>query len=310
MSLHHLLSEDEVQQDDWALVDLSQIALATVMATYEEGDKLTEPMIRHLVLSTLKYNVLNFRKQGYNKICIAVDSARTGYWRRQEAWYYKDNRAKSRAESDWDWDSYFAALAKVISEFRTYMPYHLIEVEHAEADDIIGVLSEYLTGKGSRIKIISSDGDFTQLQKFKGVSQWSPMMKKAVVSKHGDPTLDLFYKIVKGDKKDNIAPITVRDDFHSTKIEGERCPPIKTKWLLDLYDDWSTDPESIKEKLTSEQYERFLMNEKLNDLTKVRSDIAEEILDQFINYKPAKGRVYSYFVKSGLTKLLPEVGSF
>ncbi|MGZ7238498.1 hypothetical protein ACXWO6_09790, partial [Streptococcus pyogenes] len=80
-------------KDGYILVDLSQIALATAMHTFKDKEKITTPMLRHLVLSTLKFNAFKFRKDGYNKVIICCDNAKSGYWRRDKAYYYKKNRA-------------------------------------------------------------------------------------------------------------------------------------------------------------------------------------------------------------------------
>ena len=84
MNLDHLFDDKE----GVLLVDLSQIALATVMQTYEPGMKFTVSEVRHMILSTLKHNAFKFKNEGFNKVVICIDNARYGYWRRQEQDYY------------------------------------------------------------------------------------------------------------------------------------------------------------------------------------------------------------------------------
>ena len=61
------------------------------------------------------------------------------------------------------------------------VPYRVIEIAHAEADDVIGTLCHdqgMVLGDSNPILIISGDKDFIQLQKFSNVKQWSPSQKK------------------------------------------------------------------------------------------------------------------------------------
>lgn len=305
-NLNFLMPDDEVKEGV-LIVDLSQLASATMMHVFKEGDKINTPMMRHLVLSTLKHNVLKFRNKGYNEVIICVDNAQPCYWRREFAYYYKRNRSKGRETSNWDWEGYFEGIKEVIDEFKKYMPYRIIDVPKAEADDGIAVLTKLLSSQGHKVLIVSSDGDFVQLHKFPGVSQYSPMAKKFVKSKTGSPALDLMTKVIKGDRKDNVASIKVRSDFYYTMVEGERTPPTKSTFVekcLDNIDD-------IQTILTEAELTRFKENQVLIDFDYIRDDIKNAILETYNNYnKPGKGRIYSYFVKSGLSKLIKDINDF
>lgn len=305
MNLNFLMPDDEVKPGV-LLVDLSQIASATMMNTFKDGEKITTNMMRHLVLSTLKHNVLKFRKDGYEEVVICVDNALPTYWRREEAYYYKKNRAKGREESTWDWDGYFEGIRTVVDEFKKYMPYVVMDIPKAEADDHIAVLTKKLSLSGHRVMIVSSDGDFTQLHSYPNVSQYSPMQKKLVKSKTGSAALDLMYKCIKGDGKDCVSSIKVRSDFLYTKVEGERMPPIKATFVEECL-----DADDISKLLSESEYKRFKENQLLIDFNFIRQDIVDAINDLYDNYKkPARGRIYSYFVKSGLSKLTKDVGQF
>lgn len=351
------------------LIDLSQIALATAAFAVEPGEKFTIPLVRHMILSTLRKNALRFKSEGFDHVIITVDNAKFGYWRRQEEDYYKRNRAIARAEAEekesFDWEGYFEGLKVVIQELKDFMPYIVIDVKFCEADDCIAVLSKYLSGLGWKVRIISSDGDFTQLHEIENVDQYSPMQKKFVKVKMGSPAEDCMAKIVKGDKKDCVASTRVRGDFFLTvDTENERTPPtselfIKSlvgksdeevrqlyyedavkklkpkkdglqkghKYLellgVEVYDrdasgnktdiilEGHDDREVLANMLADLQLHRFQRNRVLIDFNYIRDDIRESILEEYKSYTPApRGKMYSYFVKSGLTKLLPYISSF
>ena len=304
-NLGFLMSDEDKPKQGFAIMDLSQIALATTIKTIGE-EKLTLGMMRHIVLNSIRHNALKFKKEGYTEIILGVDNPLPQYWRRDIAYYYKKNRAKAREASTFDWESYFSFMKIIIQELKDNMPYIVCDIQTAEADDVIGVLSKYLSDQGHKVLIISSDGDFTQLQKFKNVSQYSAIQKKFIKFKNSSPEHDLLVKIVKGDKKDGISSIKTRSDYWLTRIEGERSPSIKTSFITELLE--SDDPLSL---LDESEAKRFLENKQLLDLTMVREDIAKEILECYNGYqKKGRKRVYSYFVKSGLSKLLKDINDF
>ncbi|ADI96478.1 RNaseH ribonuclease [Acinetobacter phage Ac42] len=308
--LSFLMQEDDIPKPGYCIFDFSQIALATSQHYFASGEeKVTLDNVRHLILASLKFNVIKARSEGYEKIILALDNAKNGYWRRDEAYYYKLNRAKAREESTFDWEAYFNALHQVISEFKEFMPYQVIDVDKGEADDIIGVLTKYLSLKGHKVRIVSSDGDFPQLQKYPNVTQWSPMQKKFVKPKTGSPELDCMVKIIKGDRKDCVASIKVRSDFYHTMVEGERTPPTRMDFIESILDAGS-DEERAK-LMTEEQYKRFLENRVLIDFDYIREDIKDEIFNQFTNNTPApRGKMYKYFVKNGLVKFIKDLDKF
>ncbi|MGL6228684.1 MAG: hypothetical protein ACRC3J_05690 [Culicoidibacterales bacterium] len=289
------------------LIDLSQIVVSTITASFTPQDNVDLNFVRHVILNSIRYNALN-NKTLYPKIVIAVDNNANGYWRRQKSYFYKKHREKIRAESDWDWSSIHESMRTVAKELAENLPYHVIDLPSTEADDVIGVLVHHIneTSPKTPILVTSSDGDFTQLQKFKNVKQWSPMHKKFVKPKHGSGRNDLLTKIVKGDAKDTIANIKSPADFIITKVDGARQASISSKLLAAVYD--SKDPKSL---FTGDELKRFEENELMLDLSLVPDTIKQPIINQFENVKPAgRSKVYPYLIKHKLVKLLEVASEF
>lgn len=313
MSLDFLLPEEDRPKEGYLLMDFSQIIMAAAFQEFGEKakfPKVTLPMLRHLVLNSVRKNIMTFKKQGYTQLIICVDNSANGYWRRDASYYYKKNRKKVREDSPFDWDGLHAAMKIIIDELEKYMPYIVMNTDKVEADDHIAVLTRFLTDKGHPVMIDSSDGDFPQLFKYPGVRQWSPMQKKFVISKTGDALMDCVTKVIKGDKKDNVAGIKVRGDFYTTKLDGERTPSTKAS-ELEAFAEAYYDHDKLKTLMTEEQYKRFLENQVLIDMDFIREDIVASILERYNNYNiPPKSKVYTYFVKSGLSKLTASVGDF
>ena len=144
------------------LIDLNQVLLAGLMAqiSAQKNTKLEEPLIRHMVLNIIRIHVKNFKNE-YGEVVLCCDNRR--YWRKEYFPFYKAGRKKTREKSDLDWHMIFDMLAKFKQELRETFPYKVIDVDGAEADDIIGTLVP-IYARDQKILILSSDGDFLQLQ--------------------------------------------------------------------------------------------------------------------------------------------------
>ena len=299
------LMQDEGEPDDTMVIDISNISIATLMNNFKpkEQASITIEMIRHLVLDTLRFNVVKFKGE-YPEIVIAFDDR--NYWRRQKAWYYKKRRQIEHEESEWDWDRLNNFLNPVFEEIRQNMPYLGLKVEFAEADDIIAVVTKKAVGEGRRVLVVSADSDFTQLQKYNGVRQWSPTQKKWVTPKYGSPRNDLRYKNIKGDKKDSIACIKIRNDYIVTKVEGERAPAVKYSELEAWLE--ADDPTTL---MTPEWAARYKENEELRDFEFIPKDIENSIIEAYNTPKSgSKAKMERYFMDNKLSRMFEKLSDF
>lgn len=299
------LMQDEGEPDDTMVIDISNISIATLMNNFKpkEQASITIEMIRHLVLDTLRFNVVKFKGE-YPEIVIAFDDR--NYWRRQKAWYYKKRRQIEHEESEWDWDRLNNFLNPVFEEIRQNMPYLGLKVEFAEADDIIAVVTKKAVGEGRRVLVVSADSDFTQLQKYNGVRQWSPPQKKWVTPKYGSPRNDLRYKNIKGDKKDSIACIKIRNDYIVTKVEGERAPAVKYSELEAWLE--ADDPTTL---MTPEWAARYKENEELRDFEFIPKDIENSIIEAYNTPKSgSKAKMERYFMDNKLSRMFEKLSDF
>ena len=143
------------------LVDLNQVLLSGLMAQIANRKKspivgemkLDEGLVRHMVLMILKTHLKNFRKD-YGEVVLCCDNRK--YWRKEFFPFYKAGRKKTREKSDLDWHMIFDMLAKFKQELKENFPYKVIDVEGAEADDIIGTLVP-IYAPTEKILILSSD---------------------------------------------------------------------------------------------------------------------------------------------------------
>tara|TARA_B110001450_G_scaffold256350_2_gene286446 strand:- start:144 stop:959 length:816 start_codon:yes stop_codon:yes gene_type:complete len=140
---------------------------------------------------------------------------------------------------------------------------HILKFPKLEGDDVIAITKNFIRAKypDSKIYIITNDHDYLQLLdenckifnlQFKNLSE----NKKAFT----DPYKNLFYKIVLGDKSDNIEPVF------------KKCG-------LKTVEKYYEDPELFQQAIEKESVqEKFDLNKKLISF----SEIPEELVQSFI----------------------------
>jgi 5'-3' exonuclease len=256
-----------------------------------------ESLVRHMILNTIRTYVKKFKAEFGPNIIIACDNKK--YWRREIFPYYKANRKKSRESSGHDWNSIFECLNKIRDELREHSPYKVIEVDTAEADDIIAVLS-IKHSANEKVMILSSDKDFAQLQKYPNVEQYSPILKKFI--KEPLPSAQLKQLVIRGDKSDGIPNILSKDDVF---VEGVRQKPITEAKIIN----WMN--QKPEEFCTEEMLRNYNRNEMLIDLTRIPENLKQSIID---TYESSKGRTrqefMNYMVANRLKNLIEVIDEF
>ena len=279
------------------LLDFSQTMIGSFMAMGKGNVVVEEDLLRHTVLNTIRQYKLTHRHiydSGAGPgLVICCDSPKN--WRKKSFPEYKANRKKHRENDTTDWKSLFQFLDEMIEDLRNYFPYYVVRVEGAEADDVIGVLNEHVATNPTLI--ISSDKDFLQLQKYQGVSQWSPLTKTWV---KGDPEESLWEKMIKGDAGDGVPNIFSPDDMFTT--EGKRQRPI-TKKKLEL---WKNDDSDW----TEDMHRNFHRNKTMVDLSQTPESIRINIINQYREQTPKHGKLMGYFTEKRLKNLMEHIGDF
>ena len=284
------------------ILDLNQVMISNLMMQLNHEPEVNEDLVRHMILNSIRLYKQKFSAE-YGELIIACDDK--DYWRKSLFPYYKAHRKEDRAKSTHDWNRIFEVLNKIRDEIRDNFPYKVIQVEHAEADDIIGVLvssvGKYLKNdEDERVLILSGDKDFGQLQKYINVDQFSPVLKKWI--KINDPRRFLREHIMRGDRGDGIPNFLSND---SCIINKERQKPLASK-KMDVWVD--QEPEMFCDEQMLRNYKR---NEQLVDLEMVPDDIADAILEQYRNYEvPKRSGLLNYFIKNKLKNLMDSIGEF
>ena len=276
------------------IVDINQIMISNLMVTINRDNlKLSEDLVRHMVLNSLRGHNKKFRKE-YGEMVIACDSGNV--WRRQAFPNYKAGRKANREKSEHDWTMIFDILSKVKNEIKEFLPYKVIELETAEADDIIAVLCRRTNEK---VLILSGDKDFIQLHNDR-IKQYNPVLNK-FVGQDENPSLYIREHILKGDRSDGI-PNVLSDD--NVFIEGRRQRPLSKKKI----EAWCNE---IVPTFNDEEQKNYERNKTLIDLNCVPKELEDKINREFENFEVAtRDKILGYFINKKLKTLIESIDEF
>ena len=279
---------------------MNQISLASVMMhlNITKRDSVEPGMVRHMILNSLR-NYRQMFSEEYGEFIICYDSKH--YWRRDVFPEYKAGRKKSRETSSHDWDDIFNFLNAFKQEMIDYMPYKVLEVYGAEADDIIAPLCHEFEYDHGKTLILSGDKDFIQLQKYKNVTQYSPITKKFIGG--DDPQRFLAEHILRGDSSDGIPNVLSPDN---TFVDGLRQRPLSKRkvatWIDNEIEDSLPNDEALR------NYQR---NEKLIDLSKSPNNLFTDIIKEYQNTPEGdRSKLLNYFIEKRLNEHLENIGDF
>lgn len=289
------------------LLDFSQTVISAVAVNAEEckGSD-AKDLIKHTILNL----IYGLRQRFGGELIICCDCESKNYWRTKEFRWYKGHRKHSKNNDFLDWNLVYEVVNETKRELAESFPYRVMEVEGAEADDIIAILVKYfdenelvntgLIQEPDNIVIVSTDLDFQQLQKYRNVQQWNNSEKKMIVCKN--PKQFLIEHIAGGDAGDNVPNVCTADLWSQQRAEGikTKAKSFMTARLKDFY---NKGIDACKD-----EYERrsYLRNEKLVDLDMIPSAIYNDVVGRYqrCEIKGSTQKVFSYLTRHRMKLLL------
>jgi len=212
-------------------------------------EKFTKTFLESLELFKKKQKLHKQRnKSALNTTIIAVrDCPRKDIWRNTLYEHYKGTRTQDNSFNG-------APFFKYIYQNNNQKLYeagvnHILQFPNLEADDIIALTKNHIRAKypDAKIYIIANDHDYLQLLDYQTeIINFQYKFLKEAKKVFTEPAKNLFYKIVLGDKSDNIMPVF------------KKCGP-KT---CEMY---YANKEAFKEALLKEvgAQEKYELNKKL-----------------------------------------------
>ena len=223
------------------------------------------------------------RNPDCKEILLAVDNRRS--WRKQYWEGYKGSRKGQRDKSGVNWDTFHLQMAKFCTEMQDHLPFKVIQIKSAEADDVIGTV--ILSHPENKYIVISTDEDYIQLLA-PNVSVYNPLQKKFM--EHADPERFLVEKCLLGQKKDDIPNILTPLDWP----KGQRKPPFGDRALSRImeygYEKWLQENNLEK---------RFRENKILIDFKMIPKVIQDRVLEDYHKYEyPLPEKIYEFMEKN------------
>jgi 5'-3' exonuclease len=208
---------------------------------------------------------------------IAVrDCPRATIWRNNLYSDYKATRDKATRDKGDEFGG--APFFKHIYQDANKLLYEaganaILQFPNLEADDVIALTKNYIRNKyvDAQIYIIANDHDYLQLlDEHTEIVNFQNKFLKEASKVFREPEKNLFYKIVLGDKSDNIMPIF------------KKCGP---KTCEKYYENNELFLEALKKENAYEKYElnkklvdfRELPHELVSSFTKENSELLEKL---------------------------------
>ena len=273
------------------LVDANQIAISHLMVRQKIEDGINIDSIRRSIVRVLARIQKQFGPE-YGKMVLCYDDK--NYWRTQVFPFYKKNRKQERETSKYDWDMVFSVLNKIRDEIRRNLPYYVIQVQGAEADDVIAALSRY-NHNTDKILILSADKDFIQLHKYPTVKQYDPIRNRWIENEN--PIQYLQEHIIRGDRSDGIPNILTCDD---AIVNGKTQKKMSKEKISALA---SMNPSDFTNYIRLRNWKR---NSELIDFAKIPRPIVDNIIMTFNKYRVNTSIDIQYFIDNNIQDLIEE----
>lgn len=211
------------------LIDFSSIihrmihtSVSNIKPSKVDGKYVTSEFIgltKYYILQEL-FGIKQEHGTNFGELVICLDKSSNGYWRKDVYAGYKANRKKGREESEIDYSEVFAEINLLTDQIKQNLPWKVIEVPKAEADDIMLVLAKEYS-KYEKVLIHSPDKDMIQAQRDDNVYQYSPLTKKWLVPENKHDHMDHWIQehVCLGDASDEVPKVVDHTEFSQTFIE-------------------------------------------------------------------------------------------
>lgn len=271
------------------LVDMNNLAVR-MFCSNEVFSKTDNPNIalwKYITIDSL-YKFLF--KENITEVILAVDDRRS--WRKLYWERYKESRKGKRDKSGINWDVFHYEYDAFCEEIQRYLPFKVITVENAEADDIIGVLARKDDGE---YVVVSNDEDYVQLISEK-VRVYNPSKTQFIECEN--PEEFVIMKCLMGQSKDDIFNIKTPEDWPVGKRKPGFGEVSARKVMKEGWQEWLS-----KNNLE----DRFRRNRILIDFYMIPNVMKTRILNAYKSYKIADpSKIYDFFYKNNFNGYLDD----
>lgn len=303
----------DVRDNDYTtlLFDFNNLAIRNFFGCKEITEDLS-----NIPWNLWKYNVFNSiyaticKFRDVEEVILAIDD--TNSWRKSFYKRYKESRKEKKKESKIDWSELYTMMNSLISELKHYMPFKVIKVKSAEADDIIGVLVKKFKNK---CVIIARDEDYFQcFGRNKNLVIYDPISQKKYTKEDFPDVKKFLMKLIFcGQAKDDIPNIITPNDWGLTEsTKGKKRPGFGEKSFEKIQDDVKNFIDNgYKNKYYGEVNlrENLRRNRILIDFDKIPNTVVDRILSAYnrSHNLPPLNNIYLWFEKYQMRSFIEDV---
>jgi 5'-3' exonuclease len=223
---------------------------------YENIDENSEFILaffRHFESDMIK--LIKKYKTIKSNIIFCIDCCRTDIWRNEIYPNYKMSRSKKT--------NFNSIVFKLFKNYISNYDYNYCEYNNLEADDVVYLIQKKIKEEFTnyQIVIITNDNDYLQMYDT-NISIYNMQFNDLSLKIKNNPMIELEFKIIYGDKSDNIQ-----------KIQTGLNKNNALKLAMMSYDD------KIKYLIDNNVLENYKLNKKLVDL----NEIPETLMISFNN---------------------------
>lgn len=277
-------------KDVTLLFDFNNLAIRVLFSKEVEANSSSPQyaLWKYMILNILLRSFYDF--ENVKKIVLAVDSKKS--WRKLYFPRYKEDRDSKREKSDVDWNTFFGIFNDYLKQIKKYLPFVVIQIRHAEADDIIGVLTSQ--NDHQQKIIVSADEDYTQCIS-ESTKVYHPLRKEYVECE--DVEMFIVEKCLTGQAKDCIFNILTPLDYPKDK----RKPGFGKKSFEKIKNDYRV---WLKEM---DLEKRFEVNRNLIDFNRIPQTIRKGIMSEYEGYVlPDPNKMFEFFKMNGFKGFIEE----
>lgn len=264
----------------------------------------------HNVFNSIYQCIWKF--ENVEEVILAVDDSNS--WRKSFYNRYKESRKKKKEKTHVDWKELYKMMNKLANEFKHHMPFKVLKIRSAEADDVIGVLTKSFENP---CVVIARDEDYFQnLAKNENLRIYDPIQQKLYAKADingGDIKNFLLKLIFCGQSKDDIPNILTPDDWGLTEeTKGKRRPGFGEKAFEKIQNDLAgfinkgyTNPRYGRVDLSS----NLKRNRILMDFDKIPDTIVDRIYQAYNHSHnlPPLENIYLFFEKYSLKAFMEDI---
>lgn len=231
-----------------------------------------------------------YKVRDVKEIICACDNGAS--WRKELWERYKEHRSEAREKLEFDWAEFFNQFDQFMVDISNHIPFKVLRVNRAEADDIIGVICLHMP---QECHIISTDRDFLQLCSSR-VKIYNPLKKENMTCPN--PEMFIVEQSLMGQAKDNIWNVKTPLDYPLDKRKPGLGEKTVEKIVALGYKKWLTE---------NGLEERYEFNRNLIDLGRIPQSIVKKVLLEYksVDY-PKMDKIYEFFKRHGWNGYLDE----